>query len=58
MSSLARRNESKYHLAAVRVNFTAVCRTITVILFIFKKDNFQCLHINGCSYIQMSDRDC
>ena len=24
----------------------------------FKKDNFQCLHVNGCSYIQMSDRDC
>ena len=23
-----------------------------------KKDNFQCLHVNGCSYIQMSDRDC
>ena len=35
-----------------------LCRTIAVILFVFKKDNFPCLHVNGCSYIQMSDRDC
>ena len=42
-------NESKYHLAAVRCKLY-VEKSLLFSLF-FKKDNLQCLHVNGSSYI-------